>query len=99
MTVALRVIGAELPEGPIRLRYSGQFLRRFDVEWHDGLAPFPMTTEIAEAAWFPSLAEALDFWKTQSVVVPLRLDGEPNRPLTALTVEIVPIPTAPDVRV
>lgn len=35
---------------------------------------------------FADLAAALEFWRTTSVVRPRRPDGEPNRPLTCLTI-------------
>lgn len=43
---------------------------------------------LAQALRFRSAAEAMMCWRLQSKTVPLRPDGKPNRPLTALTVEI-----------
>jgi hypothetical protein len=39
---------------------------------------------------FPTGAAALECWRRQSPTHPFRPDGEPNRPLTAFSVEIVP---------
>ena len=43
---------------------------------------------------FPNGGAALECWRTQSVLHPLRADGLPNRPLTAFSVEIVPADAA-----
>ena len=47
-----------------------------------------LTTDHANARRFPSMAEAFEAWNTVSTMRPTRPDGEPNKPLTALTVEI-----------
>jgi len=41
-----------------------------------------------QAAVFVTQDAAIACWHTQSRARPLRPDGEPNRPLTSLTVEI-----------
>ncbi len=97
MTVILQVVDLtwlrpELGTEP----NAGQYLRWFDVARHDGLAPFPLTDRPDEAAQFDDEVAALAFWKTQSVVCPLRDDGLPNRPLTALSVEVVRLPETRD---
>lgn len=48
------------------------------------------TDRIHEALTFLSPMEAMQFWQQQSLAVPLRPDGKPNRPLTAFTCEIAP---------
>lgn len=48
------------------------------------------TEDPKEALLFLSFAEASDFWRIESVTVPLRPDGRPNRPLTAVSVTIEP---------
>jgi hypothetical protein len=47
-----------------------------------------LTSDRDCARRFATAAEALTAWTTQSTVRPLRPDGKPNKPLTALTVEI-----------
>jgi len=37
-------------------------------------------------------SDAMIFWGTQSNTVPLRPDGKPNKPLTALSIEVEPAP-------
>lgn len=56
------------------------------------MGPVPTSADLAEAKHFADLTEALAFWQTQSRVRPRRPDGEPNRPLTGFSVEIVNVP-------
>ena len=44
------------------------------------------STNRAQAKLFPSLKDALDFYRQRSARMPTRPDGEPNRPLTAFTI-------------
>jgi hypothetical protein len=41
---------------------------------------------------FETRADALRFWNRQSRIMPLRPDGQPNKPLTALTICVEPLP-------
>lgn len=66
------------------------YLVRCDFEARRGAGEVFWTTERDEAMRFDSARDALEYWKTQSQTVPFRPDGEPNRPLTAFTIEIVP---------
>ena len=91
MTCAIQVVGVQSPRGLVRCSLSGQYLRAFRVHAHDGRAPIPTTRHPEKAAVFPTPKEALEFYRTRSVVVPTRPDGEPNRPLTALTIVVVPV--------
>lgn len=65
------------------------------VDWtaRDGWGEITFTVDPARAMRFDTNAEAYMFWQTVSAVRPLRPDGEPNRPLTAWTVEIGELPT------
>jgi hypothetical protein len=74
-----------------RIFKPGVYLQRFDVNkvnpreaWQTG--DIVVTNKLELAMKFGSLVEVLDTWKTQSTLVPLRPDGEPNRPLSALTI-------------
>ncbi len=71
---------------------TGQYIKFFDVARHNGKDPFPMTDDVTQAAQWDDASTALAFWKTQSIVRPFRPDGKPNRPLTALSVELHKIP-------
>lgn len=85
----------------IRRLEDGAYLKSFDPDWMPpGVTPetAPMTgladwtTDTAEALTFPDAGEAGGFWRQQSTVKPLRPDGAPNRPLTAYTVAVEPLP-------
>jgi hypothetical protein len=69
---------------------DGLYLKsvKFDVD-EDGRCEIETTPDPAEAYQFKSARELLKTWKRQSVVRPLRNDQEPNRPLTAWTIECV----------
>lgn len=93
MAFALRVIGAATPtDAAFLVPESGRYFRQFDVgACHGEEATFPTTARLSEAATFPDVMEALEFWRTQSRERPMRDDGLPNRPLTAFTVELVTV--------
>ncbi|MDN5893925.1 MAG: hypothetical protein L0H93_07850 [Nocardioides sp.] len=74
-----------LPGAPV-----GEFLESYDVEAHGGRGSVSWTADPARALRFVSSAAALDCWKQQSGVAPLRADGQPNRPLVAFTVGVRP---------
>lgn len=65
---------------------NGEYIKTFDVNSHGGVGSVVMTPHVAEAMRFDSFSAALEAWRTQSTVRPLRLDGKPNRPLTALSI-------------
>jgi hypothetical protein len=65
---------------------TGEYLRRFDPEYADGRGAAWWTDDPAKAMRFADVGVALETWKTQSTVKPLREDGKPNRPLTAHTI-------------
>jgi hypothetical protein len=49
-----------------------------------------LTTRRSEALRFNSRVDAMMAWNTVSTRQPLRPDRQPNKPMTALTVEIEP---------
>ena len=68
---------------------DGQYLVSFDFEAMNGLG-FGIFTDIPEHAMqFKTLRDAMEFWRTQSTIKPLRPDGKPNRPLTASTISVL----------
>ena len=71
---------------------AGKYLRDYDVDAHGGRGTVTWTTKLELALRFDSLAAAHMAWVTTSTVHPRRPDGRPNRPLTAFTVTIAPIP-------
>ena len=72
--------------------HVGQWLLSFDFNAHNGQGFGVFTKNPAKAMRFDDAKAAFAFWRTQSVVKPLRPDGKPNRPLTALTIEIENVP-------
>ena len=68
--------------------HEGQYLKAFDFEYENGIGYGDFTDDPSEAMKFDSFRDAMEFWKTQSKVRPIRPDGEPNRPLTALSISL-----------
>jgi hypothetical protein len=67
------------------------YIAEYDLDARRGRGTIRVTDNPAEALVFEDVAQALRVWKTPSPKYPRRSsDGRPNRPLTALTVEIVP---------
>jgi hypothetical protein len=65
--------------GPVEL-----WIKDIDFDGEDG-GHFDLTTDKNRTKKFDTQEETLSYWNTQSKVFPLRPDGEPNRPLTALS--------------
>ena len=68
------------------------YLKAFDVEAHDGRGEGVYTHDAAEAFRFADLEAVYREWNRVSKRRPFREDGRPNKPLAALTVEIVEVP-------
>jgi len=68
--------------------HEGQWVQSFDHDAYNGRGFGMFTNEIEKAIQFKDLEEAMTFWKKQSSINPIREDGKPNRPMTALTVTI-----------
>ena len=64
------------------------YLKDYDVDAWDGRGRVDLTEKTEEAMEFPDFMAAMQAWRTQSTVVPLRPDGKPNRPLTAFHAEV-----------
>jgi hypothetical protein len=85
MTALIRAIG--FANGSI-CPHAGEWLQAFDHEAFNGQGHGQFTGDVDKAMRFDTKAEAMIFWRQQSRSKPWRPDGKPNRPLTALTVEI-----------
>lgn len=72
--------------------HEGQYLETFDFEASGGRGYGTFTPHAERALQFATAGDAIAFWRTPSATVPTRPDGQPNRPLTALTVEIEDAP-------
>ena len=68
-----------------------QYLVAFDFDAMQGRGYGIFTDELELAMRFKTLRDAMEFWRTQSTVNPLRPDGKPNRPLTASTISVFKI--------
>lgn len=86
MSYVLKIWGWAGGQEPLA---DGQFLKAFDEADDGSLSTVEFTANTDNAMKFESLSDAFSFWKTQSTTVPLRPDGEPNRPLTAFNVEVI----------
>jgi len=67
------------------------------LEWSDPNAKFGLgddrwTADIARAKRFPTFTAAMECWKAQSTLVPMRPDGKANRPMTAYSVTVEEVP-------
>lgn len=79
--------------------FDGKYLKEYDPG-RDGVDPSgrPMIAHIvvtddpASAMHFIDAAHAWEEWKRIDPRRPIRPDGKPNRPLTAFTIDIGPVP-------
>lgn len=91
--IAMRIVG--LVNGAAT-PFDGEFLVEYDPE-RDGWSPegekmtahIVTTSDIAKARHFPGAMEMWECWRQVCQREPRRLDGKPNRPLTAFSVETV----------
>jgi hypothetical protein len=65
---------------------EGLYLQTYDPDAMNGFGTFTATADLRLAMRFPDITEAMECWRQQSRVRPLRDDGKPNRPLTAFTI-------------
>jgi hypothetical protein len=72
--------------------HAGQYLSRYDPDAHEGQGWADFTHDPRAALRFVDAAAALKLWRSTSKVLPKRPDGKPNRPLTALSIEILDEP-------
>jgi len=80
---------------PISCPHAGQYLQSFDFEYRSGTGKGEFTHNPNHAKKFPSPGAVLEYWRTVSRTVPRRFpDGAPNRPLSCLTIEAVPLALA-----
>lgn len=79
--------GAECP-------HAGQFIKEFDHEAMKGVGYGEFTKNPHLAKKFAGHTEAWEFWTKVPKIKPTRPDGQPNKPLTAATVSIIPLDIA-----
>lgn len=78
------VVGMPCPE-------QGQYLCDYDPDGANGRGIIRWTPDITKALIFRNMDAAMDTWRLQSKRIPLRPDGQPNRPLTAYSIELAPV--------
>jgi hypothetical protein len=78
---------ADIAAGRVRSRW----LRFYDPNAYGGQGYIAFTEDHRQAMPFDSFEAAMKCWQQQSAVRPLRADGQPNRPLTAYTVEPISV--------
>ena len=66
------------------------YLAYYDPDARNGGGEMIWTTKLDDALGFTTAASAVEFYRQVSKAQPIRPDGEPNRPLTAFTVSILP---------
>jgi hypothetical protein len=87
LDVAGAVIGAFVGKGG---SVVGQYVVSYNPDAHGGRGEVAGSMDIAQARRFNTVHDAMAFWRQTSTVLPVREDGKPNRPLTALTVTVEP---------
>lgn len=70
----------------------GKFLVWSDPDAKDGAGEEGWSSDVRLAQRFRTSRQAIACWKAQSCVRPLRDDGQPNCPMTALTVTVEYVP-------
>lgn len=70
---------------------NARYLQHYDVDAYDGRGEVSWTADVHSAIRFKDHTTAFSAWRSQSRIKPLRPDGKANRPLTAFTVEIIPV--------
>jgi len=81
-----------IPPAPV-----GQWLASYDPEAGDGRGVAAWTSDPAAAMVFATAAAAFECWRSVPRNLPVRDDGQPNRPLTSFTVKITAPPAGAQV--
>ena len=71
--------------------FDGMYLVSFDPDLRGGRGLVGAELDIKKAKRFDTLDEVLDFYGQRSKRFPNRADGQPNRPLTAMTIQIIEV--------
>lgn len=73
---------------------AGLYLVDYDPDGNDGYGDAEFTNDPNKARTFTTQMEAYELWRAVPTVRPNRTDGNPNRPLTAYTIEVLPLAEA-----
>lgn len=66
----------------------GKYLEWSDPNAKRGMGDERWTGDVSKAKQFGSFSEAMECWKAESTIRPIRPDGKPNRPLTAYSITV-----------
>jgi hypothetical protein len=82
---------SEVSVGDILARANEEplYLKHYDPDGDEGRGSFDLIDDPNKAQVFDDFMALIECWRQTSKVLPLRADGKPNRPLTALTIEAV----------
>lgn len=94
MSYVIRALGFAADDVPCP--FAGQYAVSFNPDAHDGIGYGEWTNDLAKAKRFAGHQEAFEFWRKPSRIRPRRPDGKPNRPMTCVSVEILPEEAADD---
>jgi len=72
-------------QGTVQL---GKYLEWSDPDGRGGMGDERWTDDVTKAKTFPTFADAMECWKAESSIRPVRPDGRPNRPLTAFSITV-----------
>src|SRR3954447_27054525 len=97
MTYVIRIHGVAGygPGASVYQNYVGRYVKYYNPDGKGGRGEVQATPHKRYALQFDSQKEAWELWTKQSVVLPTRPDGKPNKPLTAFTVMIEPFEDEP----
>jgi hypothetical protein len=73
------------------LDLNGSYVQEYTADGFEGCGYLKVTADIREAKQYPGIKDVLEEWKRVSTTHPVRLDGKPNRPLSAFTISTVTV--------
>lgn len=62
------------------------YVQEYTADGFEGRGQLNVTPDIKRAKLYPDIRAVLEEWKRVSATHPVRLDGKPNRPLSAYTI-------------
>jgi hypothetical protein len=85
MTAVVRIVAPA--DGSVH-RHNGRWVARWNAHTPVGTCAIETTADRTHAKRFKSADDAERQWRTVSNREPVRADGQPNRPLTAFSIDI-----------
>lgn len=95
MPVVIKLISWADPERAGPLWCAGQYVESVNVQRVPELGWLIATPHLSKALRFFSLRDAMETYREVLKRAPKRYDGKPNRPMTAMTVEFIPVKDPP----